>query len=316
MKIRISNSGFRFSPQPCGSVLILALWALVLLSAAIFAWLKFIDLNIAVTGDRNNGLDAKALAHSGAMVALNPQVTRLTPLLTQWMAPNRGYQVRLTGEGGRLNLNWLFTPVATPDPGKLAIFSNYLERRGLNFEQRQHFTDCILDWLSPGNLHRLNGAEDSDDYHPPHRGVFLSVQELALVKGSQPLVSQAGWQDDFTIYTQPGAIDLQSASLLILECLPNVGDVNAARFMKVRQGPDGVDGTKDDHIFSGMTEAMSFLGLNGPRAQQLTPYVYLENPLTTVHIKSTGQCGNVYRNVEVVAKKQGLQPIILSWKES
>jgi hypothetical protein len=297
------------------SVLILALWALLLLSAAIFAWLKFIDMNVTLTGQRNNGLDAKALAHSGVMVALNPQVTQLTPILDQQFTPDRGYKVQMTGEGGRLNLNWLFTPPDQPDPAKIALFQRYCQLRGLNLQQIDHLTDCILDWLSPGNVGRLNGAEDDADYHPPHRGQFLSVQELALVKGSIPLVSQGGWEDDFTIYTNPGLIDLQSASRRILECLPGVGQQNVDRFLLVRQGPDGVDGTIDDHLFSGVPEAMSYLGLGGAQAQQLAPYVYVENPLSTVHIKSTGQSGNVYRQVEVVAKKMGMQPMILSWKD-
>jgi type II secretory pathway component PulK len=296
-------------------VLILALWALLLLSAAIFAWLKFIDMNVSLTGQRNNGLEAKALAHSGVMVALNPQVTQLTPIMNQQFSPDRGYRVRMTGEGGRLNLNWIFTPTTATDPVKIAMFQRYCENRGLELQQIEHLTDSILDWLSPGNIGRLNGAEDDANYHPPHRGQFFSVQELALVKGSQPLVSQPGWQDDFTIYSNPGLIDLQSATRRILGCLPGVGDANVDRFLEVRQGPDRLDGTADDHIFSGAAEAMSYLGLNAAQARQLSAYVYIENPLTTVHIKSTGQCGNVYRQVEVIASKMGMQPIILSWKE-
>jgi len=298
-----------------GSVLILALWALLLLSAAIFAWLKFINMNVTLTGQRNNGLDAKALAHSGVMVALNPQVTQLTPILNQQFTPDRGYKVQMTGEGGRLNLNWLFTPPNGPDPAKLALFQRYCQNRGLNLQQIEHLTDSILDWLSPGNIGRLNGAEDDADYHPPHRGQFLSVEELALVKGSEPLVSQGGWEDDFTIYTNPGLIDLQSASRRILDCLPGVGDPNVNRFLLVRQGPDHLDGTADDHIFADVTEAVSYLGLTGAQAQALNAYVYVENPLSTVHIKSTGQSGNVQRQVEVVARKMGMQPIIMSWKE-
>jgi hypothetical protein len=298
-----------------GSVLILALWALLLLSAAIFAWLKFINQNVTLTSERNNGLTAKALAHSGVMVALNPDVTQLTPLMSQQFDADHGYKVRMTGEGGRLNLNWIFTPPNAPDPGKLQLFQHYLQRRGLQLEQIQHFTDSILDWLSPGNLTHLNGAGDDPNYHPPHRGQFLSVDELALVKGSQPLVSQGGWQNDFTIYTDPGLIDLQSASRLILESLPGVGDSNVSNFLHIRQGPDGIDGTADDHLFGSVNEALSYLGVNGAQAQQLASYVYVENPLSTVHIKSIGQCGNVHRQVEVVAKKMGMQPIIMSWKE-
>jgi len=295
--------------------MILSLWALLLLSAAIFAWLKFINQSIDITSQRNNGLEAKALAHSGVMVALNPDVTQLTPLMSQRTAKDRGYNVQMTGEGGRLNLNWLFTPAENPDPGKITLFRRYLDRRGLNIEQQQRLVDCILDWLSVGNIQHLNGAEEDADYHPPHRDAFLSVQELAQVKGSAPLVSQAGWQDDFTIYTNPGLIDLQSASRRVLESLPAVGDPNIDRFLRIRQGPDGLDGTADDHMFADVNEAISYLGLTGAQAQLIGPYVEVENPLTTVHIKSTGQCGNVYRNVEVVAKKMGMQPIILSWKE-
>jgi type II secretory pathway component PulK len=309
MKIRISR-------RSAGSVLILALWALILLSAAIFAWVKFIDQSITITGDRNNGLEAKALAHSGAMVALNPQVTRMTPLLSQQLASGRGYKVQMTGEAGRLNLNWLLTPAVNPDPAKLALFQRYLERRGLNLQQQLRLIDCALDWLTPGNLPRLNGAKADADYHPPGRGVFLSVDELAQVKGTQPLVSQSGWQQDFTIYTNPGQIDLQSASRRVLEVLPGVGDANITRFLQIRQGPDGIDGTKDDHIFTDPNEAVSYLGVNKDQAAQLLQFAFLDDPQSpTVHIHSTGQCGNVVRSVEVVAKKQGLQPNILSWKE-
>jgi hypothetical protein len=295
--------------------MVLALWALLLLSAAIFTWVKFINVNIAVTGDRNNGLQAKALAHSGVMVALSPQVSSLTPLLVQQFDPDHGYKAQMTGEGGRLNLNWIFTPPQGPDPVKIAIFQRYLIRRGLNIKQQTHLIDSVLDYLGPPNLHRLNGAEDTDTYHPPHRGSFLSVEELADVAGSQPLVSQPDWQDDFTIYTTPGFIDLQSASLRIIESLPGVGEANAQRFLRVRQGPDGLDGTADDHIFTGIAEAISYLGLSSLQAQAITNYVDIENPPVTVHILSTGQCGVVTRRVEVVAKKTGMQPIIMTWKE-
>lgn len=297
------------------SVLILALWALLLLSAAIFAWLKFINLNINVTGQRNNGLVAKALAHSGVMVALNPDVSQRTPLLNQQLAPDRGYKTQITGEGGRLNLNWLFNPAVNPDPNKISIFQRYLTRRGLNLQQQERLTDCILDWLSPGNVPRLNGAKSEGNYRTPGRGEFLSVDELAMVKGSEPLVSQAGWQDDFTIYSSPGLVDLQSANRRVLEALPGVSDASITRFLQIRQGPDGIDGTADDHIFASVVEAISYLGLNSLQAQQIAACVYVENPLVNVHIRSTGQCGNVDRQVEVVARKSGLQPLILSWKE-
>jgi len=289
--------------------------ALLLLSAALLAWLKFIDLNITMTGQRNNGLEAKAAAHSGVMVALHPEVTQLTPLMKQMTDPEHGYQVQMTGEGGRFNLNWLFTPPDTPDPGKIALFQRYLERRGLNLEQRQHLTDCILDWLSPGNIGRLNGAEDSADYHPPHRGQFLSVQELALVKGAEPLVSQGGWEDDFTIYTDPGLIDLQSASRLILECLPGVGDANADRFLHIRQGPDGVRRHGGRSFFReyGRSDV-----LPGPHRRPGAA----TGPVRLCRESAEHRPHQEHRPMRKClsargsgCQKMGMQPIILSWKE-
>ena len=55
---------------------------------------------------------------------------------TSRSAADRGYKVQMTGEGGRLDLNWLFSPPQTPDPGKLAIFQRYLQNRGLNIQQQ------------------------------------------------------------------------------------------------------------------------------------------------------------------------------------
>src|SRR5581483_2087428 len=188
-----------------------------------------------------------------------------------------------------------------------------LERRGLSFEERETLVDCMLDWIDPDNLVRMHGAEDGPNYHPPNRGQFVGVEEIAQIKGSKPLVSQPGWKDDLTIYTNPGTIDLQWAPVSVLQVLTNVGDARAVNFVKFRQGPDGLDGTNDDHIFKDINEAFQFLGLAGDARNALAPYVTLNDRM--VHIVSIGQSGKVYRQVEVVARKLGAQPQILWWKE-
>jgi type II secretory pathway component PulK len=304
-----------------GSALILSLWALMLLSAAVFAWVKLIDQDISVATQANAELEALAFAHSGVNVAVHPNVSRATPILHKRFSPARGYDVRLTSEAGKLNLRWLFreavgnqqSPLAT---AKLTLFKRYLERRGLTFEQRQALVDCILDWLDPDNLQRINGAEEEPNYHPPNRGEFLSVDELAQVKNSKPLTSQAGWRDDFTIFSQPGLIDLQSAPLELLEILPNVGDANARRFLQIRAGPDKLDGTEDDRIFKDLNEALRFLNIGSTAAQELAQFVTVEPNPPILRIESVGQSGKVYRQIEAVAGRvQGGQPTFLWWKE-
>ena len=302
------------------SALILSLWALLLLSAAVFAWVKFIDQDLTIASEANAGLDAKALAHSGVAVAVHPRVTQATPLLQQQFSPTRGYKAQITSEAGKLNLNWLLqgaalNPPAPDSPAKLVLFKRFLESRGLTFQERETLVDCLLDWIDSDNLPRLNGAEDSADYHPPNRGALVSVDEIAQVRGAKPLVSQPGWKDNLTIWSRPGTVDLQSAPVAVLALLPNVENARAQRFVQFRQGPDKLDGTADDHIFKDVAEAMQYLGFAGPTAQALAPFVTVEPTPATVRIISTGQSGKVYRQVEAVAQRVPGQPNFLWWKE-
>jgi type II secretory pathway component PulK len=296
-----------------GSALLLALWALLLLSAAVFAWVKFIDQEMMVAQENNFGLQARAYAYSGVQIALHPQVTRQTPLLEASFGEERGYKVRLSGEGGKLNINWL---LATENQARLDILKRYLERRGLNFQEREVFVDCLLDWVDADDMHRINGVEKADRYQAANMPL-QSVGQMREVWGSRPLVSQPGWEDDFTVYTQQGQIDLLYASSDILSILPGVGDARAQRFVEIRQGPDKLDGTKDDLVFpkgKEMATAMSYLGLGTAEQKQLAGMLGWND--TTAHIISTGQMGKVHRQIEVVVRKgNASQDNILSWKE-
>jgi hypothetical protein len=305
-----SSRSKHLTRRVCGSVLLLVLWALLLLSAVVFAWVKTIDRDISMIHQANSGLDARALAHSGAWIAMHPLVTKLTPLLDSAFGPSRGYHARLTGEGGKLNLNWLLQG-ADKNPAMRLLLENYLDRRGLSQQQRATLIDSMLDWIQPGNTHHLNGMQDSATYKNAHRP-FQSLVEVEKVNGSGPLVSQADWADDFTLYSQ-GPIDLISAPLAILESIPGIGDARARRFLEIRQGPDHRDGTKDDHVFKDIAEVRSFLGLSETQFQALNGLVTINDP--TYHILSEGYSDDVKRQLEVVARKSGGAPVILYWKE-
>ena len=291
------------------SALLLSLWALLVLSVAVFALAKFVNQGIDAVRDSNLSLDAKALDHSGLAIALNPDVSTQTPALVADFGQNRGYHVRMVGEGGKLNLNFL---LAGEQPQRLEVLKSYLRYRGLKLAEIQTLVDCMLDWVDPDNLKHLNGAEDEGDYHPANRP-FQSLEEVAKVKGSGPLVSLPHWEDDFTLYSN-GTIDLQSASVAVLSCLPGVGEARARLLVQVRQGRDKLDGTLDDHFFKDLNEALSFLGYSAQGPSQLSGLVGLKDP--TYHILSIGTSGKVDRQVEVVAQKGSGRPNILLWKEN
>jgi len=294
-------------PATSGSTLLLSLWVLVLLSAVILAWAKYIDQEIRVSRETNFGLAATAMAHSGAAVALHPLATMQTALLQNRFG-NRGYRAAITGEGGRLNLNWLLTG---QDARRVSLLKHYLEDRGLSLEQTQALVDSMLDWVGPAGLTHLNGAQETAGYHPPHRP-FVSVDEVQLVANSGPLVALPGWKDDFTLYSL-GPVDLTAAPLRILRILPGLDPQRAKIFLHVRQGPDGIDGTADDHVFQNMQEILTVLGLSQAQFAAMDGLVAMNDP--TIRIRSTGWEGKVNREVEIVARKTGERPAIFLWEE-
>jgi len=296
--------------QSEGSTLMLALWALIVLSAAVFAWVEWIDRTIDVMNDANRGLEARALAHSGLSVALHPNVGRKSPLLSAQFERSHSYQVTIESEGGRLNLNYL---LAGADPQKIAFFKDYLATRGLNFQERQVFTDCLLDWISPSQGgHRLNAVQESPDYKPPHRPL-QSLDEIALIAGSAPLVSRADWKNDLTLYSS-GPLDLDSIPANLLALVPGIGEQRAQRFVEIREKRLNLPDNKDGYPFKNLAEALSYLGLSQEQFSKLSGFLGFRDPV--IRIESMGQSEKVVRQVDAIVRKvPGANAQILLWSE-
>jgi type II secretory pathway component PulK len=291
-----------------GSALLVVLWAVVVLSAAIFAWAQYVEQNIRLHGNAGLVLEARAMAHSGVAVALHPRVNKQTPLLEGTLGDGLFYKARLISEGGKLNLNWLCTG---EDQRKLTILKTWLQSRGLNFRDIDRFVDCLLDYIDADNIKHLNGAEDEGDYHAANRPL-LSIDEVAAVMGSGPLVATPGWKDQLTIDSS-GPIDILAAPAEILRLLPGFSEPRVQRLLTLRAGPDGIEGTADDPIFQSLDQALQSIGFAQQEIALVKVVAMINDPV--VRIISAGQSGKVIRQVEVVARKGTLTPLILSWKE-
>ena len=292
-----------------GAALLIALWAIIVLTSAVLLWAAYIRQTINVSGESYNDTEARAMAHSGLAIAMHPLASKETEALTLEEGNDPGYRVRMVSEGGKLNLNFLF---AGEDARKQDIFKRWLDARGIDYQARDRMVDCILDWLDADNVKRTNGQEDGPNYHPPNRGTFLTVEELAEVAGTEPLTSQPGWKDDLTVYSQ-GPIDLSSADAHILRLLPGIGDLGIDRFLQWRRGGDGIDGTKDDPVIQKLETVQGFLGLNKTQWNSLGGLIMLRD--NTWQIISEGWSGKVVRQVTVVVRKGSQNPQILNWKE-
>jgi general secretion pathway protein K len=299
---RAKKSGYR------AAALMLSLWALFLLSAMIVSWALNINATISLTGYANRVMEAEALACSGAEIALHPAVTPGSSVLTGGFGPNRTYQTRITGEGGRLNLNWI---TAGENPARLEILRKYLENRGIDLNERDRMIDCLLDWIDPDNLVRLNGAEDDENYQPPNRPL-TRIDDLKKIRGWTDFTANPDWDADFTL-NSTGPIDLVWASREILLALPGMTEPIVDRFLEVRRGNDKVEGTDDDMQFRNVDEVRIALGFSAEQFKQLAGLVGAKDPVQ--RIVSTGKSADVTRVVQMVVRKTGNVPQLINWKE-
>ncbi len=294
--------------RPAGAALMLALWALFLLSAVIISWAIDINSQISLTSSANRILEAEAMACSGAEIAVHPAISPSSPNLKRQVSGTQGFEAHISGEGGRLNLNWL---VAGEDPVRLGILRRYLESKGVDLNERQQMVDCLLDWIDPDNLVRLNGAEETPDYHPAN-ALLTRLEQVKKIKGWEKFSGRAGWDDDFTLNSS-GPVDLSWASHDILMALPGMSEPLVESFLQLRRGPDGVDGTEDDAQFKSLEEVRSALGLNQDQFASLNGLVAFKDPV--VRIVSVGKSGNTTRTVQMVVRKVGNVPQMITWKE-
>ena len=303
-----------------GAALLLALWALFLLSAMVIAWALNINSGLTVSATANRALSAEAMASSGAEVALNPTIKPASANLHRVMG-SESYDVQMTGECGRFNLN-LLAPAGVENPVLVQALRQYLNIKGVDLNDLDVMMDSLLDWISPTKgLHHLNAPEETDDYRPPH-APLTSVDELKKVFGWAQYTSHPGWDQDFT--TVNGGcqqIDAAYASRDVLRAF-GIPDDFVDRFLQARRGADGIDGTADDPQMDQPT-AFSLLGLasvrtNSPQTNGAQNLIVYKSPNPVFRVVSVGKCGNVTRSVQMIVLKQALgvgRPQVFSWKE-
>ena len=301
-----------------GAALLLALWALFLLSAMVIAWALSINSQLTVSGNATRALTAEAMACSGADVALHPMIKPGSANLQTKMPDGGAYEVTMTGECGRLNLN-LLAPAGVENPQLVKVLRQYLNLKGIEVNDLDVMMDSLLDWISPSKgIHRMNAPEESDDYHPAH-APMNSVDDLKKVFGWAEFTSKPGWDQDFTtVIGNCQQIDIAYASRDVLRAF-GIPDDFVDLFLQLRRGQDGIDGTADDPQLDQAT-ALSTLGINlqGRQLGALQNLIIFKSPNPVFRIVSVGKSGDVTRSVEMVVLKPtaGIgRPQVFSWKE-
>jgi hypothetical protein len=84
--------------------------------------------------------------------------------------------------------------------------------------------------------------------------------------------------------------------------------------LSVRDGPDGVPGSDDDHPFQNPGEFFAATGLANPQMQQaMQGLVSVKSAFFSV--KSVGEVGGVKRSITAVLRKQNNTAVPVCWSE-
>jgi general secretion pathway protein K len=304
--------------RPRAAAILLALWALFLLSAMVISWALDINTRLTISSSANRALEAEAMACSGAEIALHPSVKPGSSVLRGEFPPSQSYQARITGEGGRLNLNAIAAAImANPNSPSRELLRKYLEIKGIDLNERDHMIDCLLDWIDPDNLVRLNGAEDDQGYQPTN-GPLKTLDEVKRIHGWEDFASQPDWDADFTLHSvyqgnqgQSAQIDINSASREVLLSLPGFSEPIVDRLLELRRGPDNIEGTEDDLQLT--ADYLRAVGIRLDQNPELAGLIAYDSVVKRV--VSVGKSGSATRTVRMVIFKQSSSIRLISWKE-
>jgi type II secretory pathway component PulK len=137
---------------------------------------------------------------------------------------------------------------------------------------------------------------------------------LLPTAGSRVGMQQVGLVDIFTPISS-GRINLNTASLTALQMIPGVDADMAAAIIRMRAGPDGVDGNEDDTPLRqpGGRDLIN-IGLSAQAAQSLSQFCDVRS--STFEVEVLAEVGMSSRRYHAVLKRNGpkdVQILTLRW---
>ena len=286
-------------PGKRGQALILVLWTLLVLSMAVFGVVEIVELSIEHTSYADRSLQARGLAMSGLALGLNPQLLRDDPLLTQQSPDGSTFKVTIASDGARMNLNYVLLSKHKE------ILVNLFTKWGLNVQQADHVSDCLYDWITPGDQKSLNGAKAQDYVNAgltqtPTYKPFDTFEEVRLVMGIDLLDKvKPNWQDSFTLYSN-GPLNVNEAPPDLIAAIFSLDPQRVAFFTNARNGRDGIVGTYDDVKVTSASTFASQLGIGTQTMKELGNQISMGDPHR--RIESVGQSQGTQVTIDVVTR--------------
>lgn len=309
MSFRISHT--RTSRR--GAALMAVLWLIAILAMACIAALRVISFDMEIASSKIHGSRAWQIAEMGIAVGSNPAVKRADPILRQLNRDTgEGFEVRLTTEGARFNLNAI---LLQDDKALLReIFSLW----GLELEDAQAVADALGDWVDADDEVALNGAE-KEDYekagrvNQPFNRPFYDISEARLVRGMNLVEAvRPDWREWFTVWSG-GALDLNEANAEMIAAAAECQLEQADLIPETVRGADGQRDTEDDAPFQNAAAALDLLGIDTEGRPDLARRFTVND--ATTRIESIGYAAGAKRKINVIVRNRTGKPALLERTE-
>jgi len=105
-----------------------------------------------------------------------------------------------------------------------------------------------------------------------------------------------GLKDVLTPFSS-GNININTADMNVLQCIPNMDAQTAESIIKYRNGPDGVEATEDDTPYRNVGQ-LAAAGISQQAVQQLSRYCGVSSSVFEVHI--TAKIGDSTRDFTAI----------------
>lgn len=334
-----------------GSVLIVVLWVIGLLSMFVMAFAFDMHIESKIISSWRKKLKAEYLSRAGielARMALletaDPEAAN--PEVTEYISKGSDSALRsatvalVKGSGAELKRQLgegTITVVIRPENARINLGSiinvndremtyqmwePIFETAGVPYEQRDALIDCLLDWVDQDELTHLGGVE-SEYYRtldPPYNAknaALDTVDELALIKGFDeviPATTQTVFQAVarfLTTYAEDRTIDINAADQETLMAFLDIDEQMASEIVMQRNGPDGELGTEDDTPFKDLNDLLARV----PSLNQAVGQYVTFAAKGRFYIQSTGVVGNIQRTCACVVLLSQKNLSVLSWIE-
>ncbi len=283
-----------------GSALMAVFWMIAILGMVLFAAAKLLKSDTDTSRVFRDRTFAKRFAEMGLEIGRHPQIERFDPLLSGSGDNGGGYQVSITTEEARFNINTLL--LGSDREVLKRIFLSW----GLKVEYVGKLVDALKDWVDGDENVSLNGAEKREYEKAgfkdlPFNRPFKDLDEMLLVRGMEEVsFVRPDWREWFTVFGD-GRIDVNEARTDFLAVLANVPMERMQPFDRFRAGPDGGRGTLDDGKLGSAVQLAQMLGVFQPKiVQELQQWVQFQGPIR--RIESVGRFNELSRKIVLITQ--------------